>query len=394
MIGDRPRHGYEIMDEMEARTAGAYRPSPGVLYPNLSSLEEDGLIACEAADGRRKLCSITPLGQEHLKLNAAKLEARGTKPECGGRRFRREAPPEIADAMDRLKSALRGRFLGRAPGPEAIATAAAAIRAAAETIDALETSPSALPAKDADMTQIITRHRHELRRRELTVREITDITPNMRRIVLDGAELDGFSSLGFDDHIKLFFETGGEKPEMRDYTPRAHDGGTLTLDFAIHEAGPATAWAQGAAVGDTLRIGGPRGSQVIAPVFDWYLLVGDETALPAIGRRVEELPEGVTVVTLAAVTGAAEEQAWQSAATQETHWVHRADAADPAPVLEALEALDLPEGKGFIWIAAEAGVARALKIHMLQDRGHPGEWLKASGYWTKGQADAADKSLG
>ncbi|WP_172329125.1 SIP domain-containing protein [Mangrovicoccus sp. HB161399] len=396
MIGEQPRHGYEIMTELEARTAGAYRPSPGVLYPNLSALEEDGLIACAADGGRRKLCSITPLGQQHLKLNAAALEARAAHDSRGGgHRFRRGAPPEIVAAMDRLKAALRHSFLDAAPAEQAIRSAATAIAAAAETIEGLDTSPVSAPAEDTDMTQIITRHRHELRRRELTVREAADLTPNMRRIVLEGPELDDFSSLGFDDHIKLFFDTGAGKPEMRDYTPRAFGGGRLTVDFAMHEAGPATDWARDAAAGDTLRIGGPRGSQVIAPVFDWYLLVGDETALPAIGRRVEELPAGVTAVTLAAVTGPEEEQAWDSPAAQQTHWVHRpaGAAADPAPLLDALWALDLPDGKGFAWIAAEAGVARALKQHMLQDRGHPGEWLKAAGYWTAGQADASDKAL-
>ncbi|WP_138472882.1 SIP domain-containing protein [Poseidonocella sp. HB161398] len=396
LVAEQPRHGYEIMTELEARTAGAYRPSPGVLYPNLASLEEEGLIASEAAGGRRKLCRITPLGQEHLALNAAALEARtGREARGGGHRFRRGAAPEIVEAMDRLKMSLRRGFLGTAAGPEAVAAAAAAIRGAAETIDSLAASPAPGPAKDMDMTQIITRHRHELRRRELTVRESFALTPGMQRIVLEGPELEGFASLGFDDHVKLFFATGGEAPEMRDYTPRAFGDGTLTIDFALHEAGPATDWARQAAPGSRLRIGGPRGSAVIAPVFDWYLLVGDETALPAIGRRVEELPEGVTAVTLAAVTGPAEEQRFESAAAQAPHWVHRpaGAAADPAPLLEALKALDLPEGKGFVWIAAEAGVARALKTHMLEERGHPGPWLKAAGYWINGQADASEKSL-
>ena len=70
-------------------------------------------------------------------------------------------------------------------------------------------------------------------------------------------------------------------------------------------------------------------------------------------------------------------------------WLHR---ADPAPVVEASGGIDLPEGRGFIWVAAEAGVARALRDHF-QGRGHPTEWLKAAGYWVKGEADASVKSL-
>jgi NADPH-dependent ferric siderophore reductase len=91
----------------------------------------------------------------------------------------------------------------------------------------------------------------------------------------------------------------------------------LVIDFAIHEAGPATKWAIKAAPGDTLDIGGPRGSAVVPDDFDWYLLIGDETALPSIGRRTEELRAGVPVITAVVVDGADSEQvfdaksAWQ-----------------------------------------------------------------------------------
>jgi len=248
------------------------------------------------------------------------------------------------------------------------------------------------------MEEIIQRHRLEPRRRALTVAETTRLTPHMIRIRLEGADLADFNSLSPDDHIKLFFGgAGGGKPEMRDYTPRAFDRAaqSLTLDFAVHEAGPATAWALQARPGDPLEVGGPRGSQVVAPVFDWYLLIGDETALPAIGRRVEELPEGVSVITLVGVPGAEDEQVFDSRATQTAFWVHRAPEAadDPAPMLAALEKLALPPGKGFVWIAAEARVARALRDHVTGVMGHPLQYMKASGYWTRGVADGADKRL-
>jgi len=146
----------------------------------------------------------------------------------------------------------------------------------------------------------IRRVRHEVKRRRLTVDKITGITPKMLRITLTGAELAGFTSLGFDDHVKLFFPTEStsepeptDGPPMRDYTPRYDAGaGVLHIDFAIHDAGPATDWALRARVGDSLTIGGPRGSAIIPMEFDWYLFIGDETALPAIGRRLEELPAG------------------------------------------------------------------------------------------------------
>jgi len=246
------------------------------------------------------------------------------------------------------------------------------------------------------MEEIIIRKRHEARRRTLTVADVIRLTPAMIRLELQG-DMEGFESLAPDDHIKLIFETDGEKPVMREYTPRAFDvaAGKLTLDFALHDAGPATDWAIHAKVGDTLSIGGPRGSSVIAPAFDWWLLIGDETALPAIGRRIEEAGAGTRIIVLGAILSEDDRQEFKAVADLTTHWVVRPEeqADDPAPVLEALKALDLPVGRGFVWIAAEAGVARALRGHMRDERGHPAELIKAAGYWVKGKADTSDKAL-
>lgn len=245
------------------------------------------------------------------------------------------------------------------------------------------------------MTHQIVRARHELRRRTLTVHRKENVTPAMLRIWLRGEELDGFTSLGADDHIKVFVPGTAGEIERRDYTPRRYDAetGELAIDFAVHEAGPATAWALGVQPGDTLDIGGPRGSMVVPYDFDWWLLVGDETALPAIGRRLEELPEGTPVITLAAVANRDEEQVFATTARHEAHWVHRPldKAADPAALLEAIKGLTLPEGDGFIWIAAEATVTRALRAHVLEDRQHTPQWLKAAGYWVEGKADSTEK---
>ena len=95
----------------------------------------------------------------------------------------------------------------------------------------------------------IRRVRHETRRRSLTVASVTALTPRMKRIVLVG-DLEGFASLGADDHIKLFFADASGAGAMRDFTPRAFDAvaGTITIDFALHEAGPATTWATAARV--------------------------------------------------------------------------------------------------------------------------------------------------
>jgi NADPH-dependent ferric siderophore reductase len=245
------------------------------------------------------------------------------------------------------------------------------------------------------MDAVTSRHqpvrlRHELKRRRLTVSAIERVTPRMLRVHFTSPELHDFHSPSHDDHIKLFFEGDGDRPEMRDYTPRRFDvaAGTLAIDFALHEAGPATQWAEVAKPGDTLQIGGPRGSTVVPDDFDWYLLVGDETAVPAIGRRVEELREGVPVATF--IIG--EAQHFQSRARWTPHWIARTPGIDEVAALRtALAGFTLPPGDGFVWIAAEAAVARSLRGYILDERGHPRAWTKAAGYWKRGEADAHEK---
>lgn len=243
----------------------------------------------------------------------------------------------------------------------------------------------------------IIRQRHDTRRRTLTVASIEALGAHMRRLVFTSPELHDFVSGAADDHIKLFFSTGDGETVMRDFTPRRFDTGqgTLTIDFALHEAGPATQWAAAAQIGDRLEIGGPRGSAIVPDDFDWYLLIGDESALPAIGRRVEELRAGVPVITLGVVDSAGDQQQFVTQAAWTGHWAHRngTTASDAELLLGAVRDMTLPAGEGFIWIAAETAVAKALRAYVLDTLGHPREWLKAAGYWTRGQADASDKSL-
>jgi len=259
---------------------------------------------------------------------------------------------------------------------------------------ALPPAPSSGPVMQRHQ---ITRLRHETRKRTLTLSSIEQLSPHMRRLGFTSTDLGDFASAAHDDHIKLFFPSADSaedaKPCMRDFTPRRFDAdrGTLAIDFALHEAGPATTWAAAARIGDTLEIGGPRGSAVVPDDFDWYWLIGDETALPAIGRRVEELRRGVPVATFV-VAGPGESQQLTTQAAWTAHWIARDGSSDDAAHLRAaLDDCPLPPGDGFVWIAAEASVARPLRTYIVEERGHAREWTKAAGYWKRGQADAHEK---
>jgi len=241
----------------------------------------------------------------------------------------------------------------------------------------------------------------------LTVKSVEHLTPKMVRVLFAGNDLSGFVSLAPDDHVKLFFPPSGQQMPamtdgidpgtsgsedrslMRDFTPRRYDPNRneLTIDFALHEVGPATDWARRAAPGQILGAGGPRGSFVVSDDFDWYFLVGDETALPAIGRRLEELRERVPTIVVVAVTGPEENQHFVTKASVETIWVHRpsSEAHDPVWLMNAVARIACPPGDGFVWIAGESETVKRLRDYFIDQRRIPKTWVKAAGYWRPGK---------
>lgn len=240
-------------------------------------------------------------------------------------------------------------------------------------------------------TPELERVRHELKRRTLTVTEVERLSPGMLRLHLASDELSDFTSLSPGDHIKIFIPNPAGEPFMRDYTPRHFDTAarSLVIDFAVHEAGPATLWALSAKVGDTLTIAGPRGSLVIkGPIANW-LLIGDETALPSIGRRIEEMDAGVSITSIVAVESAQDEQRFETSAIHQAIWLHRplSESDDAAAFIAALDKIGIPAGT-FVWIAAEASVAKEIRVYMTEKRGVPAGWFKAAGYWKKGDPGA------
>jgi NADPH-dependent ferric siderophore reductase len=254
-------------------------------------------------------------------------------------------------------------------------------------------APTSVATLESDPARTPRRVRHEPRRRELEVRNVSKISAHMIRVTL-GGDLDGFTSLGFDDHIKLFFPDGaapaGGEPQFvsRDYTPRRYDpvAKTLDVEFVIHDAGPATRWAEQVAPGQTLRIGGPRGSFIIPTSFDWHLLIGDDTGLPAIARRLAELPAGTRVVVLAEVDGPADHVELASAADVTVTWAHRngAEAGSSDVLARTLKTLQLPAGDYYAWVACESLTAKALRAQLIADHGANPKWIRAAGYWRRG----------
>jgi NADPH-dependent ferric siderophore reductase len=239
--------------------------------------------------------------------------------------------------------------------------------------------------------------------RLLQVRRSAQITPRMVRVTLgDGDELTGFGGDGPDRRIKMFFPAPGQdrpavpratsggplwpageaRPAIRTYTVRRFDPvtGELDVDFVLHEGhGPAAAWARDARPGAWVGVSEPGGRYVPDGSADFHLVVGDESALPAVATVLEALPGDVPTWAYLEVADAAEEQPLPGGAT--VHWVHRGALPPGEPLAEAVSTATLPTGRGQAWLAGESACVRDLRRHLLDDRGLDRRAVYATGYW-------------
>ncbi|SDE42916.1 siderophore-interacting protein [Paraburkholderia lycopersici] len=251
----------------------------------------------------------------------------------------------------------------------------------------------------------IVRVRHPLKFRLLRVARVEALSSALVRVTLTG-DLSDFVSASFDDHVKVFFPAlgeekpvlpsfgpdgivfpeGVERPAARDYTPRRFDAhaNELDLEFVLHEAGPATAWAAQARPGQYLGVGGPRGSMVIPTGFDWHLLIGDETALPAIQRRLAELPASARVAVVVEVANRAARIELPTEADLYAIWCYREESGSAQPLVDAISEVWLPPGDGYVWAAGEASAIRAVRAHLCNERGVARTRIRASAYWRHG----------
>jgi NADPH-dependent ferric siderophore reductase/SAM-dependent methyltransferase len=257
--------------------------------------------------------------------------------------------------------------------------------------------------------------------RLIEVTDIKRITPHMARITFGVDDLADVTCDEPDQQAKLYFPKPGqavprlpepsedgdfmrwyesftaiaepERPWMRSYTIRAHhpQHKTIDIDFVLHaDAGPATRWAQSAVPGDTLGMFGPSQTfnrpvpiSTSIDTSDWLLLAGDETALPAIGTLIESLSEGARAVAYIEVGDAAEEQRFDTRGEVTVHWLHRGEvpAGHSDILVEAVRNARFPVGSMFAWLAGESGAVRALRRHLVDERGIDKRSIDFAGYW-------------
>jgi NADPH-dependent ferric siderophore reductase len=240
----------------------------------------------------------------------------------------------------------------------------------------------------------------------LEVRRTEQLTPHMIRVVAGGEQLSAFPDTPHTDrYVKILFPRPGVRypepwdmdairaelprdqwPATRTYTVRAldHAAGELTIDFVHHgDVGLAGPWAAAARPGDVLRLAGPGGAYSPDVDADWHLMIGDESALPAISAACERVPAGVPVVAVLEVADAAEEQKIGCPGALHTTWLHRRPG-EPDQLLDAVRALEFAPGRVHAFVHGEAGIVRGVRRHLVDERVVPRELLSVSGYWRRG----------
>lgn len=228
--------------------------------------------------------------------------------------------------------------------------------------------------------------RHEVRRRRLRVLERGDAGGGLVRLTLGGDDLAGFTSLGPEDHVKLFVP-GPDGLVGRDYTPSefrpigASSGPELDLDVVVHAGagGPASDWAAGARPGDEVEVGGPRGSRLAPTGFRGALLIADPSGLPALRRWIRALA-GETPMRALLFGGATADYLDEAEALAATPQVVGPDHE----LLEVVRSQDV-DADVFVWAAGEASAIVPVRRH-LKELGLPKENRSLHGYWKRGDA--------
>ncbi|MBB5158356.1 siderophore-interacting protein [Saccharopolyspora phatthalungensis] len=242
------------------------------------------------------------------------------------------------------------------------------------------------------------------------------------RITFTGPELSAMASGGLDQRVKLIFPLPGQRepvvpdgarpyqalrslplevrPKLRSYTVRAHrpEHGEFDVDFVLHgDTGPASEFAGRARAGDRLLVYAPNAECPavqgrcgvefrLDAVRDRVLLIGDETALPAIGNILAALPGGVRARVYVEIPDASDAQYLASAAQLELHWLPRHDRRPGDALGSAIRAASLP-GEWYAWLAGETGTVASLRRHLIDERGFDRAAVTFMGYWRHGRSE-------
>ncbi|MBN3572323.1 siderophore-interacting protein [Vibrio neptunius] len=241
--------------------------------------------------------------------------------------------------------------------------------------------------------------------KQLTVQSTQTITPNMQRITLHGSELAEFPVDCVGGYIKLLFNQQGgtdltqlgeeQRPVMRTYTIRQFDpvSCTLEVDFVRHitedlQCGFAARWAMNTQVDDVISIAGPGSISTMNLEADWFFMVADMTALPALSVKIQSLPEQAIGYAVIQVNSEQDRQPMNAPENIKIIWL---DASQP--LAEQIQGLPWLEGEASVWCACEFDSMRQLRQYFRNEKEVDRENIYISSYWKKGVSEDGHKVI-
>lgn len=249
-----------------------------------------------------------------------------------------------------------------------------------------------------------------------TVKTKEFVTPHYIRVVLTG-NVEIFKDATLGDNNKIFVPPAGMtkvhmrefdmerqewiippvdvRPFMRTYTHRAIDLSKkeLVIDFANHGlTGPASQWANLAEPGHELGVAMKLIKKELFPPVEWYVLVGDATAIPVLAVILENLPKTVKGICILEVHGKEDEQELQTEADIEFRWLHNPNPGEGNDLVDEVKAVILPNTSKFGFVACEFESVKGIRNYLRKEQGWTQQELYAYSYWKRGfsEKESAD----
>ncbi len=243
--------------------------------------------------------------------------------------------------------------------------------------------------------------------RRVALRRLVALSPRLERVTFGGDALHGFelglpaasvrlllprlhdTSLVIPDwNGNEFLHSDGERPTIRTYTPRGFDAtrAELDIDVVLHEGGAVPKWITSAAPGAEVGISGPGRGYAIDPTATHFVLIGDESALPAISQLIEHLPASATIEIVLEVAHPDARHELPPHRGAAIAWLDLPPSSPPGSMLvTAVEALHLADDTR-LWAAGEAAAMQRIRRHLFEERGMSRSQTVVRGYWKTGRA--------
>lgn len=222
------------------------------------------------------------------------------------------------------------------------------------------------------------------------------LTSNMLRVTLGGDEIATFPDDQEGAYIKLIFPgEEGAKDMTRTYTVRYQRRNQIDVDFVMHgDGGPASDWAKSARPGDDIRVGGPGPKKLVDNTADWFLLVGDMSALPAMSVCIEQLPADARGYAVIEVAEESDIQTLAHPPSFALHWVITPELdKDSRGLINRVRQLEWLSGRPSVWAACEFSKMRELRRYFKEDRHLERQELYISSYWKCGSSENQHKLI-